>query len=107
MVRIKPSSRITTPLPARSVPSTDAENASSGISERSDTTASSTGPRSKRKPLAGGCNSGGKAQSVDSAMDAVLVWLKTRSQSYASLHVAQDCHACRYVPTHARPDSYG
>src|SRR5437773_2317280 len=71
MVRIKPSSRITTPLPARSVPSTDAENASSGISERSDTTALSTGPRSKRKPLRGGCSSEGKAQSVDSAMDAV------------------------------------
>src|SRR3989442_14014085 len=97
MVRINPASRITTPLPARSVPSTDAENASSGISERSETTASSTGPRSKRKPLAGGCSSAGKAQSVDSAMDAALGWLEKRRQSLARLHVGQECPAPAHI----------
>ena len=41
MVSTRPSSRITTPLPTRSVPRSGAVNASSGISARSSTTASS------------------------------------------------------------------
>ena len=41
MVSTRPSSRMTTPLPTRSVPSSGAVNASSGITARSCTTASS------------------------------------------------------------------
>ena len=48
MVRTSPSSRITTPLPVRSVPRIDAVNASSGTSARSATTPSSADLRSKR-----------------------------------------------------------
>src|SRR6266540_1490617 len=93
---------MTTPLPARSVPSTGAENASSGISERSETTASSTGLRSKRRPLAEGCSSAGKAQSVDSAMDDVTKLVEDASQYYASLPGAPTCQALAISPTCAR-----
>src|SRR5512134_1713641 len=66
MVSTRPSSRITTPLPARSVPRICAVNASSGISARTRTTAPSAASRSKRQSSGCGRSSAGNAQSVGS-----------------------------------------
>src|SRR4051812_27733722 len=63
MVSTRPSSRITMPLPARSVPSSGAVNASSGISARRPTTASSAVSSSKRQSSCFGRMSTGKAHS--------------------------------------------
>src|SRR5882672_2711791 len=68
MVSTSPSSRMTTPLPMRSVPRIPAVKASSGTSERSSTMESSTASRSKRNSSALGCISGGNAQLLRSAM---------------------------------------
>src|SRR5262249_22095295 len=68
MVRTRPSSRITTPFPTRSVPRICAVNASSGISARSCTTASSAPSRSKRQSSGRGRISTGNCQSLFSAM---------------------------------------
>ena len=65
-MRTRPSSRITTPLPVRSVPSIDAVNASSGTSARSPTTLSSADLRSNATSPCVGCNAGGNAQRVRS-----------------------------------------
>src|SRR5262249_21742860 len=56
------SSRITMPLPKRSVPKIDAVNASSGTSARSATTASKADFRSKPTSFCAGCRVAGKAQ---------------------------------------------
>src|SRR4051812_45716203 len=68
MVSTRPSSPITIPLPARSVPRMDAVKASSGTSDRSCTTASSTGSSSKRNSSCRGCTSFGNAQLPCSAI---------------------------------------
>src|SRR5712675_1231488 len=68
MVSTSPSSRMTTPLPIRSVPSMPAVNASSGTSARSSTIESSAASRSKRDSSGLGCISGGNAQLLRSAM---------------------------------------
>src|SRR6266853_445791 len=68
MVSTSPSSRMTTPLPIRSVPSIPAVKASSGTSERKSTIESSAASRSKRNSSALGCISGGNAQLLRSAM---------------------------------------
>src|SRR5437867_1026341 len=68
MVRTSPSSRMTTPLPIRSVPRIPAVKASSGTSERNSTIESSAASRSKRNSSALGCISGGNAQLLRSAM---------------------------------------
>src|SRR5439155_19668893 len=68
MVRTSPSSRMTTPLPTRSVPRITAVKASSGTSERKSTIESSAASRSKRNSSALGCISGGNAQLLRSAM---------------------------------------
>src|SRR2546427_4057014 len=68
MVRTSPSSRMTPPLPIRSVPRIPAVKASSGISERNSTIESSAASRSKRNSSALGCISGGNAQLLRSAM---------------------------------------
>src|SRR6267378_1659277 len=62
MVRTRPSSRMTTPLPMRSVPRMPAVNASSGTSARSNTIESSAPSRSNRASSVLGCISGGNAQ---------------------------------------------
>src|SRR6476661_7299833 len=71
MVRTRPSSRTTTPLPTRSVPRICAVNASSGISARSCTTASSAPSRSKRQSSGRGRISAGNCQSLFSAIRKV------------------------------------
>src|SRR2546427_400702 len=68
MVSTSPSSRMTTPLPIRSVPRIPAVKASSGTSERNSTIESSAASRSKRNSSALGCISGGNAQLLRSAM---------------------------------------
>src|SRR5713226_7387372 len=68
MVSTSPSSRITTPLPIRSVPSMPAVKASSVTSARNSTIESSTASRSKRASSDLGCISGGNAQVLTSAM---------------------------------------
>src|SRR5437879_9796831 len=68
MVSTSPSSRMTTPLPIRSVPRIPAVKASSGTSERKSTIESSAASRSKRNSSALGCISGGNAQLLRSAM---------------------------------------
>src|SRR5262249_14714704 len=68
MVRTRPSSRITTPFPTRSVPRICAVNASSGTSARNCTTASSAPSRSKRQSSGRGRISTGNCQSLFSAM---------------------------------------
>src|SRR5216683_1610116 len=68
MVSTSPSSRMTTPLPIRSVPRIPAVKASSGTSERNSTIESSAASRSKRKSSALGCIAGGNAQLLRSAM---------------------------------------
>src|SRR5882762_186422 len=68
MVSTSPSSRMTTPLPIRSVPRIPAVNASSGTSARSSTIESSAASRSKRDSSGLGCISGGNAQSLRSPM---------------------------------------
>src|SRR6185295_4426334 len=86
MVSTMPFSEITTPLPARSVPRIEAVNASSGISERTSTTASSACSRSKRQSSGFGRISFGNAQSFCSAMAIGLVLL---SDSKAARRVEQ------------------
>src|SRR5687768_9856614 len=61
MVRTRPLSSITTPLPIRSVPRMGAVNASSGISARTCTTESSAASRSKRQSSGFGRISTGNA----------------------------------------------
>src|SRR3979490_367173 len=68
MVSTSPSSRMTTPLPIRSVPRIPAVKASSGTSERNSTIESSAASRSKRNSSALGCISGGNAQLLRSGM---------------------------------------
>src|SRR5256885_9482568 len=68
MVSTSPSSRMTTPLPIRSVPRIPAVKASSGTSERKSTIESSAASRSKRNSSALGCISGGNAQLLRSGM---------------------------------------
>src|SRR6266571_2561873 len=68
MVSTSPSSRMTTPLPTRSVPRIPAVKASSGTSERNSTIESSAASRSKGDSSALGCISGGNAQLLKSAM---------------------------------------
>src|SRR6185503_15782003 len=71
---------MTMPLPTRSVPSTSAVNASSGISARSSTTERSTRSKSKGSEPALGCSSSGKVQSVFSLMRASLLLRAARSK---------------------------
>src|SRR5258708_1729859 len=85
MVRTRPSSRMTMPLPARSVPRMDAVKASSGISERNCTTASSAGSRSNRNSSCCGCTPLGNAQLPCSAMN--------QSASYAPIRGNAECYA--------------
>src|SRR5262245_32302934 len=72
MVRTSPSSRMTTPLPMRSVPRMPAVNASSGTSARNSTIESSADSRSNRVCSRLGCISGGNAQLLRSAMRCPL-----------------------------------
>src|SRR4051812_35555211 len=60
MVSTRPSSRITTPLPMRSVPRMGAVNASSGTADRIITTASSAASRSNFQSSGRGRISAGK-----------------------------------------------
>src|SRR2546430_15005055 len=74
MVRIRPSSRMTTPFPVRSVPSIDAVNASSGTSARSATTALSAAERSKSTSPARGWSSRGNAHSSFAVIEMAAVY---------------------------------
>src|SRR2546421_12755563 len=74
MVRIRPSSRMTTPFPVRSVPSIDAVNASSGTSARSATTALSAAERSKSTSPARGWSSRGNAHSSFAVIEMATVY---------------------------------
>src|SRR5882724_3421652 len=69
MVSTRPSEPMTTPWPMRSVPSTEAVNASSGTSECTCTTDWSAASRLKRRFSCRGCRRSGKAHSVVSAMN--------------------------------------
>ena len=66
MVTMRPLSRITTPLPMRSVPSIGAVKPSSGMCEDRRTTAFSARSRSKSTSAATGCICEGKDQCVTS-----------------------------------------
>src|SRR6266478_2826146 len=68
MVSTSPSSRMTTPLPIRSVPRIPAVKASSGTSERNSTIESNAAAMSKRNSSSLGCISGVNAQLLRSAM---------------------------------------
>src|SRR5215470_5030874 len=72
MVRTRPLSLMSTALPARSVPSVAAENASCGTAASSRSTALSVRSRSKVKSSGRGRASAGISQSVFSAMRWIL-----------------------------------
>src|SRR6266849_6374632 len=98
MVSTSQTSRMTTPLPIRSVPRIPAVKASSGTSERNSTIESSAASRSKRNSSALGCISGGNAQLLRSAMGfpaksrPFILW-----QSPASCQLPRD-NFPRYTP---------
>src|SRR5882762_10135124 len=96
MVSTSPSSRMTTPLPMRSVPRIPAVKASSGTSERKSTIESSAASRSKRNSSALGCISGGNAQLLRSAMGFPA---KSRPSFYgrARLRVSSRAIISRYT----------
>src|SRR2546425_1008486 len=96
MVSTSPSSRMTTPLPIRSVPRIPAVKASSGTSERKSTIESSAASRSKRNSSALGCISGGNAQLLRSAMGFPA---KSRPSFYgrARLRVSSRAMISRYT----------
>src|SRR6266850_5434699 len=96
MVSTSPSSRITTPLPIRSVPRIPAVKASSGTSERNSTIESSAASKSKRNSSALGCISGGNAQLLRSAMGFPA---KSRPSFYgrARLRVSSRAIISRYT----------
>src|SRR6185312_1242443 len=64
MVNTRPSLRMSTPLPARSVPSASAVTASSGMAERSPTTAARAWSRSNPYSPAFGCRADDTVQSL-------------------------------------------
>jgi hypothetical protein len=73
MVSTSPSSRRTMPLPTRSVPSSGAVKASSGMTARRCTTASSARSSSKRQSSGFGRSSWGNAQFCSLAISRFYV----------------------------------
>src|SRR5258706_8450929 len=93
MVRTRPSSRMITPLPMRSVPRIPAVKASSGTSARNNTSESSAVSRSNETAAGSGCISRGNAQLPDSAMRSPACGIFTE-QGFAEA-VPQDVAVAR------------